>query len=207
MAGLFCVIEGIDGSGKSTLWRGLDRALQLRPALAPLCLLREPTDLESGQRIRRHLEAGDSLPREEWLQLFLDDRRANVEQQLRPALDRGATVIQDRYYFSTAAYQGDPAQSPTAEEILAENIRQAFPPPDLILFLDISPQLASQRISQRGHARASFESLAELQRIYNNYQTILPPRTRRLDGSRPSAELIETAAEMIENLALTRRSR
>ncbi|MBX7056696.1 MAG: dTMP kinase [Leptospirales bacterium] len=191
MSGFFCVIEGIDGAGKSTLWQGL--AAQLRSA--PLCLLREPSDLPSGELIRQRLRNADQLSPEAWLQLFLEDRAANVAERILPALQRGMLVLQDRYYYSTAAYQGQPLRPPTAPEILEMNRQRGFPAPDLLLFLELSPEDALQRISERGKKQESFESLAQLQRIAANYAEILPADAFRLDGRRSAEELQKQALD------------
>jgi dTMP kinase len=95
------------------------------------------------------------------LKLFVADRREHVEHLLRPALDAGRVVILDRYYFSNAAYQG--AAGLDSAEILAQN--EAFAPkPDLLLLLDLPPEIGLSRIAARGDRANAFENEANLTR-------------------------------------------
>src|SRR4051812_1992705 len=101
--GWLIVVEGIDGSGKSTLVSqiaGHCRTLGLGCVTGS-----EPTRGPWGAQLRRSMIEG-RLSLEEELDLFLKDRAEHVETVIRPALQRGDVVVLDRYYFSTAAYQG-----------------------------------------------------------------------------------------------------
>src|SRR5689334_18751024 len=115
--GFLLVIEGIDGAGKSTLQRQL--AEWCRGAGLQVITSREPTDGPHGRALRESARSG-RLALQDELDLFLKDRREHVETLIRPALERGDVVILDRYYFSTAAYQGarglDPAEIIQANE-------------------------------------------------------------------------------------------
>lgn len=206
--GAFAVIEGVDGSGKSTLWTRLGERLAgaqtetwFRERFTGLALLREPTDLPPGRRIRERLVAQAELPRDEWLELFLADRAANVIERIRPALARGELVLQDRYYYSTAAYQGDLDAGPSPAEIVGTNQARGFPQPDLLLFLDIEPEAAWERIARRGADRESFETLAQLTRIRKNYLSCLPPDVVRLEATRSPADLEAAALAALQRIA------
>ena len=200
MSGLFCVLEGIDGSGKTTLLRSLAEALKATGPVAGLEVLREPTTLPTGRRIRELLGAGGEGPeRREWLDLFLADRAANVAENIRPALDRGDVILQDRYFYSTAAYQGDPEQPPTPADILRENLAAGFPEPHIVLYLDLDPEAALARARARGEQIETFENLAELRRIYANYESVLPETAVRLDAGLPAAEVQAVALKAILN--------
>lgn len=103
-AGLFITFEGIDGSGKSTQAQLLEQWLreQQRTTLRTF----EPGDTVLGQEIRTLLlHAGHVAPRAEAL-LYAADRAQHIDMVVRPALDRGEVVIQDRYLDSSIAYQG-----------------------------------------------------------------------------------------------------
>ncbi len=206
--GVFAVIEGVDGSGKSTLWTRLGERLSraqdedwFHQRFTGLALLREPTDLPPGRRIREHLAAGAQLPRDAWLELFLADRAANVSERIGPALARGELVLQDRYFYSTAAYQGDLESAPSPADIVAANRARGFPEPDLLVFLDIEPEAAWERIALRGANRESFETLAQLRRIRKNYLSCLPASALRLDATRTPAELESAALAALEQQA------
>jgi dTMP kinase len=149
--GLFIVIEGIDGTGKSTQSKRL--AEWFRSRGREVVLSREPTDGPWGKKLRESATTG-RLSAEEELECFLNDRREHVEMSIKPALAEGKVVILDRYYFSTMAYQGARGFDPG--EIRLRN--EAFAPrPDLLLILDLSVESAHGRIGARGDTTNEFE--------------------------------------------------
>ncbi|MEI7910501.1 MAG: dTMP kinase [Verrucomicrobiota bacterium] len=156
--GTFIVIDGIDGTGKSTQVRLLAEwiAAQGRQVIVS----REPTDGPWGKQLRESAASGRLAPAEE-LEYFLNDRRQHVDELIAPALALGKVVILDRYYFSTMAYQGargfDPAE--------IRRLNEAFAPlPDLLLILDLEVADAHLRIGARGDTANAFEQLENLQR-------------------------------------------
>lgn len=196
MRGFFCVVEGIDGSGKSTLIEALD--LRLRDfvqsgAFSGYERLREPTDGSCGRRIREHLRNRDDLDRNAWLELFLLDRAENVERNVKPALNDGRLILQDRYFYSTAAYQGFADNPPTPADVVAVSLGCGFPVPDLVLYLDLAPNLALQRIVTNRAGTESFETLEQLQRIHANYASILPGVTVKLDAAQTPQAVCDAA--------------
>jgi dTMP kinase len=157
-AGLFIVIEGIDGTGKSTQSRRLGEWFsdQGREVL----LSREPTDGPWGKKLRESASTGRLSPEDE-LEYFLKDRQQHVEELIKPALAAGKVVILDRYYFSTMAYQGARGFDP--EEIRRRN--ETFAPvPDLLLILDLGVDAALERIGVRGDTANEFEKRENLER-------------------------------------------
>ena len=156
--GLFIVIEGIDGTGKSTQSKRL--AEWFRSRGRAVVLSREPTDGPWGKKLRESATTG-RLSAEEELECFLNDRREHVEMSIKPALAEGKVVILDRYYFSTMAYQGARGFDPV--EIRRRN--EAFAPqPDLLLILDLSVESAHGRIGARGDTANEFEQRDTLTR-------------------------------------------
>jgi dTMP kinase len=156
--GLFIVIEGIDGTGKSTQSKRL--AEWFRSRGREVVLSREPTDGPWGKKLRESATTG-RLSAEEELECFLNDRREHVEMSIKPALAEGKVVILDRYYFSTMAYQGARGFDPG--EIRLRN--EAFAPqPDLLLILDLSVESAHGRIGARGDTANEFEQRDTLSR-------------------------------------------
>jgi dTMP kinase len=156
--GLFIVIEGIDGTGKSTQARRLGEwfASQGREVV----LSREPTDGPWGKKLRESASTARLSPADE-LEYFLKDRRQHVEELIKPALAAGKVVILDRYYFSTMAYQGVRGFDP--QEIRKRN--EAFAPlPDLLLILDLDVDAALERIGVRGDTANEFEKRENLER-------------------------------------------
>lgn len=161
--GLFIVLEGIDGTGKSTQSRQL--AEWFREQGREVVASREPTDGPWGAKIRATAATGRLSPEEE-LDYFLKDRREHVEHLIAPALAAGKVVILDRYYFSTMAYQGSRGVDPV--EIRRQN--EAFAPvPDLLFILDLDVETALTRIGGRGDTANEFEkaeSLAKCREIF-----------------------------------------
>ena len=115
-SGFLVVIEGIDGAGKSTQARVLGEQLTARGHR--VVLTREPTMGKWGKLLRESAETG-RLSIEEEVEMFLKDRREHVEELILPRLREGCVVIVDRYYFSTAAYQG--ARGVDPQELLRRN--------------------------------------------------------------------------------------
>jgi dTMP kinase len=116
---------------------------------------------------------------EEEMDLLLKDRREHVDQVIQPALDEEKVAILDRYYFSTAAYQG--ARGADPEIILSRN--EAFAPqPDLLVILDVSPQTGLQRIRERGDEPNKFETLDSLERARAIFNQIDRPYKIGLNG-------------------------
>ena len=187
--GHLIVIEGIDGSGKTTLARELSR--RLAGEGLPVLFTFEPTSGPWGQRLRRGFASEQRPSPEEELDLFMKDRRSHVKGVLRPALDAGKVIICDRYYFSTMAYQGarglDPAQIRKANEAFA-------PLPDLVILMEIPPEEGIKRIRTcRGEDPNNMEGLDYLKRVSEIFSRLEGPFIRRLDASRPREELANQA--------------
>jgi len=175
--GLLIVFEGIDGTGKSTQ---LDLLAQyLSDNNYPVITTREPTEGQYGLRIRELYINRDSISKEEELELFLDDRREHVEQLIQPALSEGKIILCDRYFLSTAAYQGAAGFDP--QEILNRN--SFAPDPDLALLFLATPELSIKRIANRGDTLNDFERKDELQRVSELFLSLDKPYILQIDGS------------------------
>jgi len=179
--GALIVLEGIDGSGKTTQQSAIARALRERGR--EVLETREPTDGEWGVRIREMARSGRRVPPQEELRWFVEDRREHVEREISPALARGCTVVCDRYFLSTVAYQG--ARGLDWEAILAESER-TFPVPDRALVFELSPDSALARVRARGGTpEPAFERLAYLRRVAAIFAALERPYIRRIDASGP----------------------
>lgn len=189
--GLLAVIEGIDGAGKSTLLPVL--AEHVRAQGHECVTSREPTDGPWGRKLRESAVTGRLSLRDE-LDLFLRDREEHVRDKIAPALARGAVVLLDRYYFSTAAYQG--ARGADPQEIIAENERFA-PPPDLVLLLDLDPRDGLGRVRVRGDAPNEFEREEELQRVREIFRAIERPGIVRIDAASGVEKVREAAVRAL----------
>lgn len=174
--GFLVAVEGIDGSGKTTQAERL--AAYCRQKGLDCVLSKEPTNGQFGQLIRDSAIRGRLSVQEE-IDILLKDRKEHVERVIAPSLRKNTIVILDRYYFSTAAYQGAHGADP--EVILSQN--EAFaPPPDLLVILDVSPQTGLQRIRGRGDEPNKFETLASLDRARAIFNHIDRPYKVSLNG-------------------------
>ncbi len=183
--GWLVVIEGIDGAGKSTVIRRLSEHCAAR-GLA--CIVSaEPTRGPWGMKLRQSMAEG-RLSLEEELALFLKDRAEHVEAVIRPALALGKVVILDRYYLSTAAYQG--ARGADPEWILAENEKFA-PAPDIVLLLDFDPAGGLDRIRARGDAPNTFEQFDALREVRRIFLTLRRSFIQKVDAAQPSEQVWE----------------
>jgi dTMP kinase len=175
--GLLIVLEGIDGSGKTTQARALVRRLRRRGIEASL--FREPTRGRFGREIKRLAARADSLTPEEELALFVKDRRENVAKNLGPALRGGRAVVLDRYYFSTMAYQG--AKGLDVGRIRRMNEAFAIPP-DLVVVLDVDAGDGLARIRGRKRRDELFEREDYLVRVREIFRGLEGPRIVHIDG-------------------------
>jgi dTMP kinase len=141
--GLFVVLEGGDGSGKSTQASGL--VVRLRDAGREVVATREPGATEVGAAIRALvLGGGDIDPRTEAL-LIAADRAEHVAEVIRPALQRGAVVVSDRFIPSSLAYQGVARGLGVAEIARLSDWATGGLQPDLVVLLDVPPDVATRR--------------------------------------------------------------
>jgi dTMP kinase len=155
---MFIVIEGIDGTGKSTQAKRL--AEHFRALGREVTLSREPTDGVWGTMLRNSASTGRLSPQEE-LDAFIKDRQEHVTETIQPALAAGHIVILDRYYFSMMAYQGARGFDP--QKIRSDN--EVFAPiPDLLPILDLEIDVALTRIGARGDSANEFEQRSNLER-------------------------------------------
>ncbi len=195
--GLLIVFEGIDGTGKSTQMSLLARSL--REKGFAVIETREPTNGQFGQQIRALYTNRNGVSPEQELELFLADRQEHVHNVLTPALQEGKIILCDRYFLSTAAYQGIgrsstgaiPGASDTRPsmavgfspaEIIAKN--DFAPPPDLALLFCAPPRLGIERITQgRGDTLNDFEQEATLQKVATIFDSLELPYIKRINAS------------------------
>jgi dTMP kinase len=125
------VFEGIDGTGKTTC---ADKLLVYLVSKGLDCAkFSEPSHSKYGMKIRNAMNGKKRLSVERETELFVKDRKVDVKENIKPALKEGKIVLLDRYYFSTAAYQGSRMMMnewQAAMAILTRN-EQFSPIPDL----------------------------------------------------------------------------
>jgi dTMP kinase len=148
MSGAFIVLEGVEGSGKSTQVQLLRDWLE--QAGVPCTAAREPGGTRIGEEIRRALLHGGDVPARAELLLMLAARAAFVEQIIRPALERGEVVIADRYELSSIAYQGYGRGLPVDEVRRVNAFATGGLTPDLTIILDVDQQEGAARQARAG---------------------------------------------------------
>ena len=154
--GYLIVIEGIDGTGKSTQATMLAEAL--RKSGREVVQSFEPTNGPWGKKLRDSATTG-RLSIEDELEYFINDRREHVEQLIIPTIKSGGIVILDRYYFSTMAYQGARGIDP---EVIRVKNETFAPQPDTLIILDLDVDIALQRIGVRDGQANEFEKRESL---------------------------------------------
>jgi dTMP kinase len=190
--GLLIVLEGIDGSGKSTQAELLLEDLRRRGVDA--LSLREPSAGRWGREIKRKARRPDSLTPEQELELFLKDRKENVRRNLEPALRRKKVVVLDRYYYSTMAYQG-------AKGIDRQRIRELHKPfviePDLVFVLDVDARRGLGRIENRPDKDRLFEREEYLVKVGKIFKSLKGKNVIHIDASAPPDQIARRIAARV----------
>ena len=188
--GLFVVFEGGEGAGKSTQIRLLRAAIER--AGHDVLVTREPGGTDIGERIRSVLLDPDNVlmsNRAEAL-LYSAARAQHVDQIIRPALDKGAVVLSDRYVDSSIVYQG--VARGLGDSEIAELNRWATGDlqPDLVIVLDIDPVEGLRRAGSPDRLeRAGFEFHARVNDAFRHRAVADPGRYLLLDGTMQAEDL------------------
>lgn len=190
--GILIVFEGIDGSGKSTQIQILRNILDDKGL--DVVVFREPSKGPWGQKIKEKAAFPDSLSPEEELELFVNDRKDNVQKNLRPALAKNKIVLLDRYYFSTMAYQG--AKGLDVEKIRLMNEKFAIRP-DLVFILDVDAGRALHRIQDRKNKDLLFERLDYLVEVRKIFKSFLGENIFHIDSDNIPDEISDQVASVV----------
>ena len=186
MGGRFISFEGIDGAGKSTHIEAL--AQHLRERGATVLLTREPGGTALAERLRDLLLHQAMDPLTEALLMFAA-RRDHLQQHIRPALQRGETVLCDRFTDATMAYQGHGRGFDLQVLAELETWVQGGLQPDLTLWFDVAPAVAAaRRAAARSADRFEQEDLAFFDRVRQGYRARMaqaPARFVRIDADAP----------------------
>jgi dTMP kinase len=192
--GRFITFEGVDGAGKSTHVAFVADALRARGH--ELVVTREPGGTAVGEALRAIVLAEPMTHETETLLMFAA-RREHVERVIRPALDRGAWVLCDRYTDATRAYQGGGHGVDAAWiDELARRVHGGCEP-DLTILFDVPPAVSRERLARasgKGRELDKFEreDLDFAARVRDRYRELAraePARFRVVDSSRPVADV------------------
>lgn len=205
--GLFITVEGIDGCGKSTQARLIAAALEA--AGHDVLRLREPGGVKISEQIREILldpanaEMGDACE----LLLYEAARAQLVHQVIRPALAAGKTVVCDRFYDSTTAYQAfadglDRNMVSQANELAVDGCR-----PDLTLVFDLPVEDALRRRSGReAEDRLELKGLEFQERVAAGFRAVAadePDRVKLIDAGESIAEVFSGVAAELRSAGLS----
>ncbi len=202
--GLWVTLEGGDGSGKTTQAALLEEWLRARGRT--VVRTREPGGSEVGRLVRDIVlhHRGDIAPRAEAL-LYAADRAHHVATVVRPALERGEVVIQDRYLDSSVAYQGAGRVLDAGEirDLSLWATEGALP--DLTVLLDLDPAEARRRLDadDKPFDRLESERAEFHERVRGAFLALAasePDRFLVLDAARPAEELAGAIRERVRVL-------
>ena len=187
---MLVTLEGIDGSGKTTVWEALR---SVYPDAVFTC---EPTDSWYGEAVARSMGDADADPLAE-LFLFTADHADHLSEVVRPALAEGNLVVSDRYADSRYAYQAASLADSEIQRPLEyiRGIHAAFTrQPDKTIYLDVDPETGAARSG----ATNKFEEAGYLAQVQANYERLIdaePNRFVRVDATQsPEAVLDEVEA-------------
>ncbi|MDD3791605.1 MAG: dTMP kinase [Candidatus Bathyarchaeota archaeon] len=194
--GVFIVIEGLDGSGKTTQARLLAKKLSKK---YNIFLTTEPSRGKIGSYIREYyLYEKQRLPTDVEALLFAADRLEHVKKEVVPALDEGKLVICDRYLHSSLAYQGSSGLS--IDWIRGINSKALQP--DIGIFIDLAPEVVLKRLNRKKSVMETLETQQKVREIYLKF--VENGELVRIDGDKPKEDvatnLYSKVTEMIEPL-------
>lgn len=194
--GTFIVIEGLDGSGKTTQARIL--AARLRRSHNAL-YTQEPSHGKIGTFIRERILYGEKrFPITVEALLFAADRIEHLQNEVLPALAEGRLVVSDRYIYSSLAYQGSAGLS--LEWI--ETVNQHALKPDLALFIDVYPEAVQARLKRRRSVMENLETQQKVREIYRKF--VEKGNLKRIDGDKPTSMVAQEIFTAVNKFLKTR---
>ena len=181
--GVFIVIEGLDGSGKTTQANLLAKKLSEKHKV--LCTA-EPSQGKIGSFIRSGcLYEEKRLPTEAEALLFAADRIEHMQNEIAPSLAEGKIVICDRYIYSSLAYQGSVGLS--LDWIKTINARALQP--DFTLFIDVSPKRVLERLQRKKSVMETLETQQKVREVYLRF--VEKGELILIDGDKPRSEVAD----------------
>jgi len=189
---MLVTLEGIDGSGKTTVWEAL------RDVYPDAVFTREPTDSWYGEAVDRSLSDDDADPLAE-LFLYTADHADHLSRVVQPALDDGKLVVSDRYSDSRYAYQAASLAGHVKRPMeYVRGVHQPFTrPPDATLYFDLDPETGAERAG----ATNKFEQAGYLAAVQENYERLVemqPERFVRIDASESPEDVLAAAEDAME---------
>jgi dTMP kinase len=202
--GRFLTFEGVDGSGKSTQIAALASSLTARGL--PVVTTREPGGTPLGEAIRGLVldEAFTGMSARTEMLLYLASRAEHVDRVIRPALERGALVVCDRFTEATLAYQAYGRGLDLLEVTALTRFAAGGIEPDLVVLLDLPVEDGLARVrDRRDPNRLDRESVAFHRRVRDGYLALAARAPRRftiVDARRPVDEIRDAIWTAVEPL-------
>lgn len=205
-SGIFITFEGMDGSGKTTQMHRL--AARLRAAGRTVLVTAEPGGPPIARAIRRIIldAANTEMSSVAEVLLYFASRAQNVDEWIRPALERGEVVLSDRFTDSSVVYQGVGRGLGVATILDLDRIACRGLKPDLTILVDVDPEPSLARARARNAAephpetRLDDESMDFHRRVHAAYHALAaaePGRIKIVDGRAPIEDIERSVWEVV----------
>ncbi|EAX97024.1 thymidylate kinase family protein [Trichomonas vaginalis G3] len=185
--GKFILFEGCDGSGKSTQCKLLANS-GLFPKVEQMCFPDRTTEI--GQMINAYLKKSSNLV-DEAIHLLFTANRWELSPKIKELLNNGTTIICDRYYYSGVVYSA--AKGMDVDWCLAPE--KGLPQPDLVIFIDISPEVQAKR---KGFGEEIYEKTEFQNKVRELFLSLKDDRWRIIDGNQPLEKVSEDIQKVIK---------
>ncbi|MDH4123890.1 MAG: dTMP kinase [Thermoplasmata archaeon] len=189
----FLVFEGIDGSGKSSICRALYKKMKRED----IVLTMEPTKTWLGDAVKKSHHENVNPFTEAFL--FMADRAAHSDK-IKSWLEKGKTVLSDRYYHSTVAYQAAALEGQTDFDVFSWLLsinRKICVEPESVYYFKIEPKIALSRLKNRS-GLSKFENVEFLRKVSEYYDRLaeISENIVTIDAKRPQSSLVDELARM-----------
>jgi len=186
---MFIVLEGIDGCGKTTQAKLLERWLKEKGY--DVILTAEPTKGKIGGFIRDILAGNHNTDARTLALLFTADRYEHIRNTIKPALNEGKIVISERYYHSTITYQ----EAQGVERRWLLEINKFAIKPDITIIIDVEPKLGVERTK----TQEIFEKEEFLERVRENYMKFNED-VFKVDGEQKIEDVFSEIKKIVEEI-------
>jgi len=202
--GLFVVLEGIDGSGTTTVGKRLCEAIGEDPRFPDTLYDFEPTDRPAGALIRQFLTRQAKVngkvwtpPPETMAMLFSADRVDHSRNVIEPGVQAGKVVISDRYYYSTLAYQSLTSVHPQDETLgwLLELNKYSLEP-DIVFVLNVGCDIAAKRRDCREKEEEEYEQDSLQEKLALFYQELPYMFSQQMVYEAPGKRFVHIDSEL-----------
>ena len=193
----FIVFEGIDGAGTSTQIKKLVERGNSEFESGSFVATAEPTSGETGRFLRRMLAGDFSVDEKTNAYLFAADRCEHIfgKGGVKELCDSGKTVVSDRYFFSSMAYQ-----SVSCGEELPKLLNSPFPLPEYLFYFVIDPEISLCRVTARGEKKEIYETIEKQKKIAAQYEKVISDY-EKTSGERGMKIIRIDASDSIENIS------